>query len=127
MATSRCYYCGGALESEGSLSVVIRPNNTVFHPECDTLFDGSRKAYCHKSWVGDSRLPGHAEVDSRPTLAFFRYMGEGGHNQKLCQVCGFAERVHDPSYERYRDMNHEFQPRPALDWDDYYCGCDGWD
>lgn len=93
-------------------------------------FLAGRKAYCGRSWVGDTDRPGHAEADSSLGLAFFEYLGPGGKNELLCAICGKYEEPHLRITSIARGakiIEHDFVPREPLDFDSYYCGCRGWD
>lgn len=74
---------------------------------------------------------------SSKDLAFFRYKGEGSSPADL--TCGFLIKgsichahpeVHqeiNPSTKRAGITDHEHQPHGAFEFDEFYCGCSGWD
>lgn len=59
-------------------------------------------------------------VESNPNLPFFSDLGPGSPlAENLCVVCSMHIRFHD-------DQKHPYQNGPAK-YDDFYCGCRGWD
>jgi hypothetical protein len=59
------------------------------------------------------------------SLAFFEFRGEGSPKAKqMCKHCRYYEVAHRP------EKNHDcktFEPHGAFEFDEYYCGCRGWD
>ena len=68
---------------------------------------------------------------SSKDLAFFEYQGLGSKNAELlCGECGMHEVVHapiNPSTGRPGITNHDFTPKGDVGYDQFYCGCRGWD
>jgi hypothetical protein len=63
------------------------------------------------------------EQPSSSKLPFFEYQGAGSTEATKCK-CGYYESAHKPG------MNcrcREFKPQGALEFDKFYCGCQGWD
>jgi len=57
-------------------------------------------------------------------LAYFRYKGPGSEwATKLCR-CGYYEIGHNNPNGR---ACKNFEPRGPAKFDEYYCGCGGWD
>lgn len=73
------------------------------------------------------------EMPSSPALAFFVYCGEGSSRaESTCKVCAYHavahERAQDAEARHLRHIaDHAFAPRGAFEFDDFYCGCRGWD
>lgn len=73
-------------------------------------------------------------IPSSPTLAFFEYKGEGSRSAlDMCAKCSKAKAPHVPimeagtRWERPGITDHTFEPHGAYEYDEYYCGCFGWD
>jgi len=63
-----------------------------------------------------------SEVDSSVDLAFFKYKGPGSrHAEEMCGNCAY----HKDGHVLVR-TNCEFVPRGPAEYDEYYCGCHGW-
>jgi hypothetical protein len=87
----------------------------------------------------DSDREGNTHPDSRrPSIdllgdSFFQYHGEGSrHATDICAVCRYSIVAHDPSLDRHAAWiskvgEHDFVPAGPKDFDEYYCGCRGWD
>jgi hypothetical protein len=63
------------------------------------------------------------EQPSSSKLPFFEYQGAGSTESTKCK-CGYYESAHKSG------MNcrcREFKPQGALEFDKFYCGCQGWD
>ena len=67
-------------------------------------------------------------------LAFFEYRGEGSEiARKGCAHCGYFEVAHTQPQTRTQQNVVErgicpgFEPRGAMEYDSFYCGCRGWD
>lgn len=91
-----------------------------------------RVAYCGRSRVNDPDRPGHRPLPSPEARehGFFTYLGPGGDNERQCDVCGMHEEPHlrvTSIAKGAKVIEHTFVPRPPLPWDEYYCGCRGWD
>jgi hypothetical protein len=57
-------------------------------------------------------------------LAFFEFKGEGSSKGKIaCKNCNYYESAHGLSHVPCK----EFTPKGAFEFDEYYCGCRGWD
>jgi Fe2+ or Zn2+ uptake regulation protein len=71
--------------------------------------------------------------ETRPSsldLAFFSYQGVGSDVHLHCSECGMYATVHNainPHTGRAGVTDHEFKPRPAREFDSWYCGHAGWD
>jgi hypothetical protein len=99
-------------------------------PTPDNLDLTGRKAYCGRYRLDPEGHPGHGECDSSTDLAFFQYLGPGGKNEEQCAICGKFEEPHlrvTSIAKGAKVIPHDFVPREPLGWDDYYCGCRGWD
>ena len=73
-------------------------------------------------------------VASSVNLAFFEYRGEGSKSAtEKCANCGYYKVAHDlPLVDdrgrpRGKDICDSFAPHGAYEYDEYYCGCWGWD
>lgn len=73
------------------------------------------------------------QCELRPSslsLAFFEYRGEGSRAAKEnCAKCGYYETAHKPEGDkpRNRSVCLSFVPHGPYEFDNYYCGCCGWD
>lgn len=73
------------------------------------------------------------EQPSSRDLAFFMFHGEGSkHATEKCGECGFYDVTHmevNPSTGRAGHLfgKHDFVVAGAREFDEYYCGCRGWD
>jgi hypothetical protein len=74
-----------------------------------------------------------SKVPSTLDLAFFKYRGEGSRQAtETCANCGYYCTAHElkqknPPIRINKNICDNFQPRGALEFDRYYCGCRGWD
>ena len=73
-------------------------------------------------------------VDSNESLAFFEFQGEGSRRASdYCGNCGMAKTAHISKnagtihHSVASSVCDEFEPRGAMEFDNYYCGCRGWD
>lgn len=85
-----------------------------------------RQARCHCGTIKPSGT----------NLPFFRFKGEG--SREATEVCGFLVKgsichghptIHqeiNPSTKRAGITDHEHQPHGAFEFDEFYCGCSGW-
>lgn len=68
---------------------------------------------------------------SSTDLAFFEFRGEGSERaKKQCQNCSYYEIAHNyPPVAGQKNVAicHRFSPHGAFEFDDFYCGCRGWD
>lgn len=74
---------------------------------------------------------------SSKDISFFSYKGEGSRD--ATEVCGFLvdgrichghPTIHqeiNPTTKRAGITDHEFVAHGAFEYDEYYCGCSGWD
>lgn len=69
-------------------------------------------------------------------LAFFEYRGPGSKiAARACKHCGFYEEAHSTGFwnKSNGDLSllsprfHAFKPHGPYDFDEFYCGCRGWD
>lgn len=64
-------------------------------------------------------------VPSSYGLAFFRYRGASSHDAlHKCKNCVYYEYAHTHG-EPLKCQN--FEPHGPYEYDEYYCGCRGWD
>lgn len=56
-------------------------------------------------------------------LAFFEFCGEGSEKAKKICKCNYHENAHINK----RVECTQFEPKGALEFDQYYCGCRGWE
>lgn len=67
------------------------------------------------------------EQPSDPKLPFFTYCGAGTETSRKCK-CGFFESAHGgPAAGRRHEPCRKFVAQGALEIDEFYCGCHGWD
>lgn len=64
-------------------------------------------------------------------LAFFEYQGAGSYAERKCVNCGTYDVTHmeiNPSTERpgHKFGVCEFTPKGDTGYDQFYCGCRGW-
>ena len=67
---------------------------------------------------------------SDPALAFFEFHGKGSHWATKRCTCGMNQIAHgelNPVTKRPGITSHEFTPSGPREWDNFYCGCRGWD
>ena len=88
-------------------------------------------AYC------GSLKPSAEGLDGR--LAFFQFNGEGSRRaREQCKNCGYYLSAHDPEQMAKNVPSNRrtvveqgkckgFEPHGAFEFDEYYCGCEGWD
>lgn len=75
---------------------------------------------------------GRVQTSSRG-LAFYEYKGPGSkYATKTCGNCGMHEVTHmeiNPSTKRpgHKHGVCEFTPTGGAEYDEFYCGCRGWD
>lgn len=68
-----------------------------------------------------------SEKDSSLSLPFFNYLGPGSRwSREKCKHCWYFKMAHTNEAER-PITDHEFEPAGPAEFDDYYCGCHGWD
>jgi hypothetical protein len=67
-------------------------------------------------------------------LAFFEYRGPGSRQAvDSCKNCGYSKVAHTQEPTRtqqnvvFNGKCSGFEPRGAMEFDTYYCGCRGWD
>ena len=66
-----------------------------------------------------------SEKPSSTNLAFFEYQGEGSHNAQCCKNCGIRHPGEAaPDHAKHRCKGYD--PRGDVGYDQYYCGCKGW-
>ena len=64
------------------------------------------------------------EKESSVDLAFFEFKGVGSHRaENICKHCGY----HLIPHTNGKITDHEFEPHGPFEFDEYYCGCQGWD
>lgn len=57
-------------------------------------------------------------------LAFFQFKGEGSKEaNNTCKNCKYYKMAHDNN----RVPCKSFEPHGAFEFDEYYCGCRGWE
>ncbi len=66
---------------------------------------------------------------SAHNLPFFQFRGEGSeHGTHTCKHCGYYKVAHE---KEPRPRNalwcEDFAPKGSHEYDEYYCGCRGWD
>lgn len=100
--------------------------------EADEGLEG-RQARCgqHTNYkngrdIGDGIRP------SRWDLAFFKYRGPGSEDaETVCKVCGYRKCAHEDHEGRINVVKEGkctgFVPHGPFEYDEYYCGCHGWD
>lgn len=80
-----------------------------------------RFARCH---VGGPAVPSSFD------LAFFEFRGEDSESALMHCTCGYTLPAHEainPFTKRPGITDHPFTARGASEYDNYYCGCRGWD
>ena len=78
-----------------------------------------RKARCH---CGNTR-------NSSLDLAFFEFRGPGSREgTESCKNCGYHRVAHTLEIQAKNDgICKNFESIGSYEFDEYYCGCDGWD
>ena len=69
---------------------------------------------------------GHAPKPSSLDLAFFVFKGDGSMESKERCVCGYYEIAHKKRPLKELKCSG-FRPHGPFEFDEYYCGCHGWD
>jgi len=81
----------------------------------------------------------YCETGSDLNLPFFRFLGEGSDRALSICKCGFAKSAHDhvvPFFDTGKKMaiplrncilGPGFRPTGPKEFDEFYCGCWGWD
>jgi len=108
----------------------------------------NRKARCgfygkqtHKSECSKCGSTCTCERDSSPNLAFFEYRGPGSKYESKCKNCFYFADAHPSQggtgyYENSKKKmeslcehnGKQFEPCVGgLEFDEFYCGCHGWD
>lgn len=65
---------------------------------------------------------------SRTSLPFFEYRGVGSKRATdNCKLCGMFSHVHPLTEPMYGIEPHDFVPHGAFEYDQFYCGCRGWE
>ena len=72
------------------------------------------------------------EEPSSTDLAFFKFCGEGTFTAALCKHCGMAPVAHKPDApcpqgSRRRPLATRYEAQGDKGYDEFYCGCHGWD
>lgn len=71
-----------------------------------------------------------SERPSSTDLAFFEYKGAESRWADTICICNMADVAHgpiNPETRRGGIVDHPFTPRGPAEFDEYYCGCHGWD
>ena len=63
---------------------------------------------------------------SAHNLPFFKFRGEGSEAATKTCHCGYYAVAHTDS-ARHPITDHQFKARGTYEFDEYYCGCRGWD
>lgn len=107
-------YMGGDLP----VCVICWPSPDSLAPaEKQPLLEG-RQAKCASC--------GHT-AQSSYSLAFFKYRGEGSHDAlHHCKNCMYYESAHNMPGRPFAKCK-DFEPHGPYEYDEYYCGCRGWD
>ena len=64
-------------------------------------------------------------VPSHEGLPFFTFKGEGSEDaQRCCKNCPYHNVAHGKGHG---DVCNNFEPKGAFEFDQFYCGCRGWD
>jgi len=116
-----CVICWPAA---GSLIVADKPPLEGRFAKCAYNNSNDRYPEKHK----------HEPIPSDYNLAFFEFRGEGSYKAgTMCAICNYSINAprHGDSWRKYDPKldgeKHEFVPRGAYEFDEYYCGCWGWD
>lgn len=113
-----CGHAANAVNDKGEHSCVICVG---IHPGAEIVVKApdltKRKAKCSCGKI----------VKSDVKLAFFEYLGEGSQASiNICKHCHYHYTAHTgKSNNPYICKN--FESQGALEFDNYYCGCRGWD
>ena len=71
------------------------------------------------------------EEPSSKELAFFKSCAEGTHTASLCKHCGCTEAPHKdgicPKGLRAHRAGTRYEAQGDRGFDEFYCGCHGWD
>jgi len=68
---------------------------------------------------------GCSPIPSHEGLPFFKFRGEGSEEGKnSCKNCPYHKTAHGKGHKQVCD---NFEPREVFEFDEYYCGCHGWD
>lgn len=68
-------------------------------------------------------------VQSKKTLPFFEFRGEGSRNAiHSCAHCRYYDVAHtNDNRSRNENICDDFTPQGDIGYDIFYCGCRGWD
>lgn len=83
--------------------------------------------------VGRAARCGHcaSKKPSSPNLPFFKFKGVGSEDAlHMCGACHYLIGAHgawNTFAKRPGITDHEFVAHGAYGYDDFYCGCRGWD
>lgn len=61
---------------------------------------------------------------NKDEMHFFDFTGDGSFWSRLCSCCGFSEESHK---SKKAVKCSGYKPQGPLEFDKYYCGCNGWD
>jgi len=69
---------------------------------------------------------------SNPDLAFFKHRGDGTKAAELCRHCGCFGSAHTDGRcpnggLKKHAAGTRYEPQGAQEFDEFYCGCHGWD
>ena len=69
------------------------------------------------------------EADSSIKLPFFEWRGEGSFRAvTMCRHCSFYGSAHtEENRKKNKRICSHFEPHGDYEFDQYYCGCMGWD
>ena len=121
-----CGHSSYVLEHEKPYCAIDFPE-----PESVTIMEtpnlSGRKAKCSFASSPNHKPPVDSEID----LPFFEYKGPDSFRGRItCKNCGFYEQAHGGDKRRYYPENRicdNFESVGAFEFDEYYCGCRGWD
>lgn len=117
-----CVICAGTPES---LIIVDSPSLEGRFAKCAYNNENDKHPDAHKN----------EPIPSALSLAFFEYKGEDSNKAlNACKKCGYYQIAHtlENAIRLHRNpddyiKDHEFEPHGAYEFDEYYCGCWGWD
>jgi hypothetical protein len=117
----RCGHAANAVDESQNpvcaVCVLLTPLARIVDDNPPALIGREAKCYCGMT------------VPSSTDLPFFEYQGPGSVNAtENCAKCEFTIRAHAEvtMFGRKGITDHVFTPHGPYEFDNYYCGHDGW-
>ena len=116
MKIMKCGHAPNAIDGEGNPACVICFGSIEAKTIIEIELELGRKAQCS---ICDK------VVDSREHLPFFRYRGKASYEALHKCKCGYYDVAH--GREGSMCKCDKFVAHGEYEYDEYYCGCRGWD